>query len=370
MISDFAVDEFRRELLNWYKSDQRTLPWRMSRDPYRVWISEVMLQQTQTLKVLEYYDAFLKRFPSLHDLAAAAQDDVLKAWEGLGYYARARNLHKAAHHIVQHRNAELPQTYAELCKIPGIGPYTAAAIASIVFGEPEAVVDGNVVRVLARLFLIREAPAERMVQEKLQRLATQLLDGAAPGDFNQAMMELGATICTPRRPACLLCPVSSHCRAFNNLDDPARLPVKKQKKPVPHHEIAVGLIWDEGYLFIDKRDENGLLGGLWEFPGGKIQPRESPQEALRREVREELALDVEVGDFFMQVRHAYTHFKITMFVYHCLYKGGEPELHAATDWRWIKPEELGLFAFPAANKKIIAKLESEFGRRRPRPRSA
>lgn len=352
--------DFREKLLEWYEGGRRDLPWRLSQDPYEIWVSEVMLQQTQTKKVLSYYRRFLQRFPSIPALAAATLDDVLKVWEGMGYYARARNLHRAAKCVLENHGGRLPSDYAALLAIPGIGPYTAAAVASIAFGEARAVVDGNVVRVITRLFLIEEDPREAETRRRLQELAQSLLDPRAPGDFNQAMMELGATVCTPKKPACLLCPVSSTCKAYKMLDTPARLPFKAPKKVLPHHSIVAGLIWDEGYIFIDRRQENGLLGGLWEFPGGKVEKGESPQEALTREIREELNLQVEVGDFFMEVQHAYTHFKITMSVFHCLYRGGEPELTAATDWRWIKPEELRFYAFPSANRKIIEKLESEF----------
>lgn len=360
MLTKANLKKFRKYLLQWYQEMQRDLPWRKSDDPYAIWVSEVMLQQTQTRKVLEYYHRFLKRFPNLKTLARAELGEVLKAWEGLGYYARARNLHKAAREIVERHNSQIPSDYEALRRIRGIGPYTAAAVASIVFAQPKAVVDGNVIRVISRLFLIQRNPQEKAAKESISAKAELLLDHAAPGDFNQAMMELGATICTPRRPKCMLCPVSEYCEAYQKLDNPARLPVKPPPKELPHYNIGTGLIWDEGYLFIDRRAENGLLGGLWEFPGGKIEAGETPQEAVKREIREETSLEVEVGDFFMQVQHAYSHFKITLHVYHCLYRGGEARLTAGTDWRWVKPEELKYYAFASANKKIIQKLEAEF----------
>ncbi len=361
--------QFRSLLLDWYTHTRRQLPWRRDRDPYRVWISEVMLQQTRVQTVLDYYERFLQQFPDVQRLAAAELETVLKAWEGMGYYARARNLHRAARYIVEELNGQLPQSYEELAQIPGIGPYTAAAIASISFGEARAVLDGNVQRVLARLLLIRERLGRAEVRRRLQEAADKLLDSARPGDFNQAMMELGATLCTPRRPKCLLCPVKRFCRAVAELEDPAQLPLRRPRDPVPHYDIAVGLIWDEGLLFIDRRQEDGLLGGLWEFPGGKIEAGETPQQAVKREIKEELDLDVEVGDFFMEVRHAYTHFKITMRVYHCIYTGGEPRLTAAIDWRWVRPEELKYFPFAAASQKIIRRLEAEYDHVRGRRRS-
>lgn len=354
------IPQFRTQLLRWYEEAKRELPWRKSNDPYAIWVSEVMLQQTQTKKVLEYYERFLKKFPSVRALAKAEMDEVLKAWEGLGYYARARNLHRAAKDIVASHNSKIPNDYNILRRVQGIGPYTAAAVASIAFSQQQAVVDGNVIRVISRLFLFEKNPREKQGQATIAEYAQQLLDREAPGDFNQAMMELGATLCTPRKPKCMLCPVSEFCLAFQKLDDPARLPVKPPPKVVPHYNIAAGLIWDEEYVFIDRRKENGLLGGMWEFPGGKIKSGETPQETIKREIRKEINLDIEVGDFFIEVRHAYTHFKITLHVYHCLYKNGEPKLTVATDWRWVKPEELKYYAFSASNKKIIQKLEAEF----------
>jgi len=354
------IQEFRQLLLEWYAAERRRLPWRETRDPYLIWVSEVMLQQTQVKTVISYFAAFITAFPTVAALAAASLDSVLKAWEGLGYYARARNLHKAAKYIVAHYNSRIPESYDALRKIPGIGAYTAAAIASIAFAEPRAVLDGNVRRVLARLFLLRGNLQRAGAKEKLQNLAGVLLDRKRPGDFNQALMELGAILCSPRKPACLICPVSAHCGAFQNLENPAELPERIPRQPLPHYDIAVGLIWDEGYLFIDKRREDGLLGGMWEFPGGKIEPGETAPEAVKREILEELDLDVEVGEFFMEVRHAYSHFRITLHVYHCIYRDGEPRLNAATDWRWVKPDELKFFAFATANKKIIQRLDTEF----------
>ncbi len=351
---------FRQDILAWYDGFKRDLPWRKSNLPYEIWISEVMLQQTQVKTVLEYYHKFLAAFPDMKTLAESDLDRVLKVWEGMGYYARARNLHRAARHIMKHLGGKMPNTFETLQAIPGIGPYTAAAIASIAFNEPVAVVDGNVARVLSRLFLIKQNPKQPEAQKQLNQHAQALIDEHRPGEFNQAMMELGSMLCTPRKPRCLLCPVSRFCRALHELEDPAVLPAKKPKKELPHYPIAVGVIWDDGHIFIDRRQEDGLLGGLWEFPGGKIEEGELPEETVRREIKEELNLDVEVGDYFMEVRHAYTHFKITLLVYHCMYKGGEPVLNAATDWRWVKPEELKYFAFASANQKIIRRLEQEF----------
>ncbi len=349
----------QKKLLAWYKAAHRDLPWRRTREPYRIWVSEVMLQQTQTVKVLEYYERFLERFPHLAALAAVPQDDVLKAWEGMGYYARARNLHRAAKYICENLRGRLPRDYEQLLQIPGIGPYTAAAVASIAFNRDHAVVDGNVERVLSRWFLIQRSPKAPETKKLLRELAQQILAKGKACYWNQAVMELGARICAPRSPKCEICVARRYCRAFQELNDPAQLPVKMARKEVPHHQIAAGLVWNKGKLLIDQRRNDGLLGGLWEFPGGKIERGETPAQALRREIREELDVEVEVRDFYATVEHAYTHLRVTLNVYHCLYQSGNPKNLGCQNWRWVKPAELRQFAFPNANRRIIDRLLNE-----------
>ncbi|NUO82226.1 A/G-specific adenine glycosylase [candidate division KSB1 bacterium] len=347
----------QQKILRWYLASHRQLPWRKTRAPYAIWVSEVMLQQTQTVKVLQYYEAFLKRFPTLAALAQAQLDDVLKAWEGMGYYARARNLHRAAQQILKVHGGKFPETYEQLLEIAGIGPYTAAAVASIAFNQNRAVLDGNVERVLSRIFLVHLPPKNPSAKKLFHKIAADFLLHGQARDWNQALMELGALICTPTRPKCESCPAQRHCRAYNEMDHPDRLPVRVRKPPRPHYNLAVGLIWKGARLLIDQRKENALLGGLWEFPGGKTEAHETHAEALRREIREGLAVEVEVGDFFMTVEHGFTHFSITLHVYHCRFITGTPRAIGCQKWQWVLPEELDQFAFPTANRKIIAALK-------------
>ncbi|MFP4355140.1 MAG: A/G-specific adenine glycosylase [Phycisphaerae bacterium] len=345
----------RRKLLDWFASAQRDLPWRRSRDPYRVWISEILLQQTRVEAVRETYSDFLDRFPNVAALARADLDDVLKAWEGMGYYSRARNLHKAAKMVVEQFDGQLPETVDQLRKLSGIGPYTAGAIASIAFGHDEPVLDGNVKRVLSRLFAIEDDPDATATKKHLWDLARRLIPAGKAGTFNEAIMDLGAMICIPRSPRCTACPLTRHCHAFQ-LGKQNQLPVRKTKKPVPHHDIAVGIVWKSGKILIDQRPPDGLLGGLWEFPGGKIEKGESQTEAVSRELREEVGIEVDVGEKLIAVDHAYTHFKITLHVYRCTHKSGRPRPIACQRVKWVTLDELDDYAFPTANRRIIARL--------------
>jgi A/G-specific adenine glycosylase len=349
----------QQKLLAWYKANRRDLPWRRTRDPYHIWVSEVMLQQTQTVKVLEYYERFLEQFPNIQALAQAPLDAVLKVWEGMGYYARARNLHRAAQHLSDHWRSRLPRDYEKLLAIPGVGPYTAAAVASIAFNRDHAVVDGNVARVLCRWFKVAQPVKSTQTKKLLGELAQLVLASGHAGHWNQAMMELGARICTPRNPQCEMCAVQKYCSAFLELDDPAQLPVRPPRREVPHHHLAVGLVWNNGTLLIEQRQNKGLLGGLWQFPNGHIYHGETPAQVLRREIQKALDIAVEVGDYLMTVEHAYTHLRVTLHVYHCLYQSGAPHTRVCQNWHWVQPSELRRFAFPNANRRIIDRLLDE-----------
>ncbi|MBN1554937.1 MAG: A/G-specific adenine glycosylase [Phycisphaerae bacterium] len=344
--------EIPRALLKWFHRRRRDMPWRSTRDPYAIWISEIMLQQTRVSAVTPYYLRFLKRFPSVESLARAKLGTVLKFWEGLGYYTRARNLHKAAKMIVREYDARLPETAAELRTLPGVGRYTAGAVASIAFGLDEPVLDGNVTRVLCRVFRISENPKDDAVRETLWRLARALLPPGDAGDFNQSMMELGATLCLPRNPRCEECPIQPSCRA-HRYNEQANLPVKIDKTPLPHFTIVAGVIRKDRNILIDRRKPEGLLGGLWEFPGGKVESGETLPEALRREVREEVGVEIEVGEEIAVVHHAYSHFRITLHAMECEYLRGTARAIQCDDVKWVSPKQLSQYAFPKANHKII-----------------
>lgn len=341
----------RQALLSWYAASGRDLPWRRTRDPYAIWISEIMLQQTQVKTVIPYYDRWLAQFPTVTDLATADQQTVLKTWQGLGYYARARNLHRAAQIIVEQHSGEFPADLETAMALPGIGRTTAGGILSAAYNQAVPILDGNVKRVLARLVALEVPPNRAMPQ--LWQISTLLLDPAQPRDFNQAFMDLGATLCTPKNPACLLCPWNAHCRAYP-LNMQNQLPISESRSPLPHKQIGVAVIWnDRGEILIDRRRQEGLLGGLWEFPGGKIEPGETVEACIVREIQEELGIEVAVGDRLIVIDHTYTHFRVTLNVHHCQYVRGEPQPIECDEVRWVMPAELDQFPFPKANVQII-----------------
>lgn len=348
---------FADDLIAWYEANGRDLPWRNTKDPYAIWLSEVMLQQTQVNTVLPYYEKFLRLFPTVQALADAPADTVLKAWEGLGYYSRCRNLQKAAQVIAFERGGQFPDTLEGMLALPGIGRYTAGAVLTFAFGQRQPILDGNVKRVLARIYNLDDDPA--VLESTLWKHSEALLAQAAdPYPFNQGLMELGATTCLPQNPRCMLCPVQAHCEAFA-AGTQHELPRKAVKKATPHHHIAVGVIWHEDKMLIQQRPAEGLLGGLWEFPGGKQESGEVLEATVTREITEELGIEVTVGEKIATVKHAYTHFIITLHAYHCQYVSGTPEPKAAQGWRWVTLEELSDYAFPKANKVVLEALQRE-----------
>lgn len=382
--TDWRVDRhrigrLRKRLLSWYHSCRRDLPWRRTADPYRIWVSEIMLQQTRVETSIDYYERFVARFPTVGDLAKATQDDVLKQWEGLGYYSRARNLHQAAKEIVD-EGGQLPDSYDRLIDLPGIGPYTAAAVASIAFDRPHPVLDGNVQRVLCRMLRIEGDPRRTATRQELLAAGEKLMPSTAamkkrtaddddpgegdpiedgPGDVNQALMELGARVCTPRKPDCQACPVRSWCRAQAELDDPTTLPLKPPRRERPHVEVTAGVIWKENRLLLARRPPGGMLAGLWEFPGGKIEEGETLAACLAREIREELAIEIDVGEPLASVDQEYTHLSITLHALQAHWRAGEPQTIGADAWEWVTVEQLDDYAMPRADRRILERLAAD-----------
>jgi A/G-specific adenine glycosylase len=351
--------EIARRLLAWWDAGHAHYPWRQTSDPYAIWVAEVMLQQTQIATVLPYYDRWLARYPDVASLARAPLADVLKSWEGLGYYSRARNLHAASRLLMADYGGHLPETAAELIKLPGIGRYTAGAISSIAFGRAESVVDGNVIRVLSRLDDMGDDVTAAATVRALWRRADELLPADRPGAHNQALMELGQTVCLPAMPACHRCPLADLCLAHARGTQLER-PVRPPRKRTPHYDVTAGVIWaDDGRFLIAQRPLDGLLGGLWEFPGGKQEPGETLAQALAREIHEELAMEIEVGQRLTSVRHAYTHFRITLHAFHARHIGGQPQNLGVADHAWVRLEDLARYAFAVTDQKIIAALAGE-----------
>lgn len=350
------LDSLRRSLSAWFAANRRTLPWRETRDPYKIWVSEVMLQQTQVSTAIPYYTSFLDEFPYVSTLAAASQERVLKSWEGLGYYARARNLHRAAGEVCDRYQGRVPDDPVAFRALPGVGDYICAAVQSIAFGAPLAAVDGNVKRVLARLFEIDTAVNRPAGQHEFQEAADRLLERGDPGTFNQAAMELGALVCRPAAPDCASCPISSGCAAHTT-GRQKELPVRDKRRPRPTQHVAVGVIENDDRILVTRREPEGFLGGLWEFPGGKIEEGESAGDACAREVREETGLDVEVVAHVARVTHGYTHFKVELDVFRCRYRGGDVVLDGPVDYRWIRLGEIHDLPIPGASHKILAHLE-------------
>ncbi len=349
------IHNLRRRVLRYYDRHARTLPWRGIDDPYGIWVSEVMLQQTRVETALVRWPQFMKRFPTLPSLARAREQSVLKAWEGLGYYRRARMLWKAAREVLR-QGGVLPTDVSALRLLPGFGDYTAAAVASIAFDQPIAAVDGNILRVLSRVSAELGAIDRSAARSRLKRLAALLLAPRRPGDWNQALMDLGATVCTPRSPACGVCPMRIDCKAYAQ-DAVLDYPRKTRKGPIPHYDIAAGLVWRGERVLIAKRPDEGLLGGLWEFPGGKREAGESLENACVREVMEETGLRVICRKRAARVDHAYSHFKITLHLFHCSGGRGNPKPIRCESPRFVPVKDLARYPFPQANRKAFARVE-------------
>ncbi len=340
-------------LLDWYRANGRSMPWRGHADPYAVWVSEIMLQQTRVETVIPYFEMWMARFPTVKALAEASEQDVLNEWEGLGYYSRARNLHKAAKIVAEKFDGELPRDLDALRSLPGIGRYTVGAIASIAFGMDEPTLDGNLRRVFARLFDVSE-PADSPKGEKiLWGLAAEHLPKGQAGDYNQALMDLGATICLPKNPRCLLCPLMEMCAARKAGTQEQR-PVLKPKKETPHviHAAAVIVrqIDNLPHVLLAKRPSDGLLGGMWEFPNGQVDG--DPARGLAQAMRTGYGLKFQKKEALGVIKHAYTHFKITVHAF----RVEAAHIPNIKNLKWVPISELEDYPMGKVDRQIAKKL--------------
>jgi A/G-specific adenine glycosylase len=342
---------FVRRILAWYKIHHRKLPWRRTRDPYRIWISEVMLQQTTVEAVLPYYRRWMKQFPDLKILARAPLSRVLKSWQGLGYYQRARNIRATARRIVRDYSGRMPQSYEGLAGLPGVGPYTAAAVLSLAYGSAMPVVEANVRRAMMRLLRLR-GRASAGLDKKLAGQLKKIIPFRQAGLFNQALMELGALVCRPASPRCLICPVALFCLAYERGEQEV-IP-QPRKREIRRLTAVVAVIRRDGKVLIQRRPEKGLLAGLWEFPGGKLRPGETPQQALRREIKEELGIVVKNMTFLTSVKHAYTKYVVDLHAF-LAEPVQKPRLSGRR--RWVRPAELRRYPFPSGSARIVDRLD-------------
>jgi A/G-specific adenine glycosylase len=355
-LDEERILRIRNRLLEWYRNHRRDLPWRNTADPYAIWLSEVMLQQTRVETVRPYFHRFMERFPTIRDLAAADLETVLKMWEGLGYYARARNFHKAANLVVSEFDGRVPASMEAFRTLPGVGEYIAAAVLSIAFGRPCAVVDGNVKRVLARLFRMEQSANQSAAHPAFRELSQRILDPDAPADANQALMELGAMVCTPRNPDCPACPLAEDCRAFRD-DVLADYPRRTKKKAIPLRIQAAAVLTRYGRVLVVRRPAEGLLGGLWEFPTVSLEHGESPASALTRMLQERFGLAGGVAaEWLGTVQHVYTHFRLEKQVFRCVDMGDGPLPSDGETVRWIEPVAGGELPFHGAALKVFSLL--------------
>ena len=349
----------QKALLNWFDKNQRALPWRRTYEPYQVWISEIMLQQTQMDRVTVFFTRWMNVFPDIATLAAASEDQVLKCWEGLGYYSRARNIIKTARLLMKHNQGKIPSSRKELLQLPGIGPYTAGAIASISFNRDVPLVDANIERIFARLFNIDLISGSQEAKRINWQKAEAILPRKEARNFNQGLMELGALICRPKKPDCTLCPLAPHCLALKYDLIPER-PVPKKSTQIIPIEMATGVLIHNGQLFIQQRLEDDVWGSLWEFPGGRLELGESPEQTVVREFFEETEFRVEVESKITTTIHHFTRYKVTLhcFLVTLTQQESDPVLHAAQDFNWIAAADLANHAFPAGHRKLISHMEA------------
>ncbi len=365
-----SLGVLRRALLRWYDVHRRDLPWRRTRDPYAIWVSETMLQQTRVETVIPYYERFLNRFPDLASLADAPLEDVYDSWTGLGYYSRARNLHAAAQTVLDEHAGRLPADVETLRRLRGVGRYTAGALASIAYDREEPLVDGNVIRVLARLFAVREDVGDRLVIERFWQIAGDLVRGARPGDLNQSLMELGATVCKPRAPRCTDCPVRVGCAAADS-GEPEALPHKQKRASARALVSVAAWLTRGGRTLAVRRPEGGLLGGLWELPGGELADGEALETGVRRCIHEAVGLRVQSAWRVGQIEHVFTHRRLRLHVFRCSEPEGRVRRAGFAAHRWLTADTLASLPHGGPTRKALALLgEAEASSHRARIRAA
>lgn len=336
------------QLLSWYSSNKRDLPWRLTKDPYKIWISEIMLQQTQVATVIPYYKKWMSSFPDIQTLACADYDNVLKHWEGLGYYSRCKNIHLTAKSL----GKVFPETFNELIKLPGIGEYTAKTILAIAYNKQEVGVDTNLERVGFRLLGLKKK--SKFNSNRVKKFLETIQDKSKPGDFNQALMDLGSSFCQAKVVHCSPCPITSECKATLNAD-PLKYPEPKKNKPIPNIDVSVCIVYHKDRFLILQRPQNKMLGGLWEFPGGKIELGESKEAAAIREIKEETNLSIQNPDYIGEIKHQYSHFKVTISLF-LKHVNSVKTLKIKENYVWTTMKGLDKFALPKANYKMLELL--------------
>ncbi|MGE6258231.1 A/G-specific adenine glycosylase [Heyndrickxia sporothermodurans] len=343
------IEQFQDDLINWFKAEQRDLPWRKDQDPYKVWVSEIMLQQTRVDTVIPYFNRFIEKFPTIEKLSEADEESVMKAWEGLGYYSRVRNLQAAVREVHESYGGIVPNTPEGIKKLKGVGPYTAGAILSIAYGVPEPAVDGNVMRVISRILLIWEDIAKASSRKVFEAAIREMISHENPSYFNQALMELGALICTPTSPSCLLCPVREHCQAFfEGVQD--QLPVKTKKKSVRHVELVAAVLKDDNNRFlIHKRSDKGLLANLWEFPNVEKSKLIKSKNILQDFLKDDYHIEINLDKSFTDIQHVFSHLTWDIEVYSGQIIGTVEENETL---KLVTEEELTNYAFPVSHQKM------------------
>tara|TARA_B110000438_G_scaffold300886_1_gene354359 strand:- start:14 stop:1069 length:1056 start_codon:yes stop_codon:yes gene_type:complete len=336
-------------LTNWYNKKNYSMPWRAYNTSYHIWISEIMLQQTKVSTVTKYYNKWMDSFHNIESIANSSIDKILKLWEGLGYYQRAHNIHETAKIIISNYHGKLPENYEDLIQLKGIGDYTASAILSISHNKSYPAIDGNLKRVVARLSGIDDF---KNIISKSKKYVSKLMDNYKPSIINQALMDLGREVCLPKNPKCEVCPLSMQCIAHiqKSID---RYSVKSKYKVIPNYDVAVGMIWKDNKILISKRKKKGLLGGLWELPGGKLEIGEKYEDCLNRELREELNISIKINKKIGIIKHKYSHFSINMIGYNCNLISGIPKPLASDLIKWIKIDEISKYPFPKSTLKLF-----------------